>query len=119
MFPVRARVFFRNTIYFFNLLRFIAIDIVQTMMSVATLYLFSFSSYMQKTKHIFGSRSTVLPKNESASRSVQVCEKTAPRAYEVPPGAPYKCAPTLPSFWIWSAKKKIKLVLVEETGLTL
>ena len=91
---IKKLIFFK----FVNPLRFIAIDIVQTMMSVATLYLFSFSSYMQKTKHIFGSRSTVLPKNESASRSVQVCEKTAPRAYEVPPGAPYKCAPTLPSF---------------------
>ena len=32
----------------FNLLRFIAIDIVQTMMSVSTLYLFPFSSYMKK-----------------------------------------------------------------------
>ena len=45
-----------------NLLRFIAIDIVQTMMSVSTLYLFPFSSYIQKTKHVFGSHSTVPPK---------------------------------------------------------
>ena len=51
MFSVRAQLFFRKTIYFFNLLRFIAIDIVETMMSVSTLYLFPFSSYMQKTKH--------------------------------------------------------------------
>ena len=27
----------------------------QTMMSVSTLYLFPFSSYIQKTKHVFGS----------------------------------------------------------------
>ena len=42
----------------------IGIYIVQTMMSVSTLYLFPFSSYMQKkNKHVFGSRSTVLPEN--------------------------------------------------------
>ena len=39
---------------FFNLLRLIGIDIVQTTMSVSTLYLFPFSSYMQKTKHNLG-----------------------------------------------------------------
>ena len=54
------RVWFR---IFFNLLRLIGIDIVQTMMSVPTLYLFPFSSYMQKNKHVFGSRVTVLPEN--------------------------------------------------------
>ena len=34
--------------HFFNLLRLIDIDIVQIMMSLSTLYLFTFSSYMQK-----------------------------------------------------------------------
>ena len=33
------------------------------MMSVSTRYLFPFSCYLQKKKHVFGSRSTVLPKN--------------------------------------------------------
>ena len=47
-----SRVWFR--IFFFNLLRFIGIDIVQATMSVLTLYLFPFSSYMQKNKHVFG-----------------------------------------------------------------
>ena len=68
MYQVRCaqsvRVWFRGKLYifkFFNLLRFKGIDIVQTMMSVSTLYLFPFSSYMQKTKHVFGSRVTVLP----------------------------------------------------------
>ena len=36
------------------------IDIVQTMMSVSTLYL---SILMQKTKHFFGSCASVLPEN--------------------------------------------------------
>ena len=38
----------------FNPLRFIWIDIAQTTMSVSTLYLFPFSSYMQKTIHDLG-----------------------------------------------------------------
>ena len=46
-----ARVCFRKKYIFkfFNLLRFIGIDIVQTTMSVSTLYFLTFSSYMQKT----------------------------------------------------------------------
>ena len=51
--------------YFSNILRLITIVIVQTMMSVTTLYLIPFSSYMQKTKHVFGSCATVLPKNRT------------------------------------------------------
>ena len=50
-----ARVWFRKNIYFlkiFNLLRFIGNGVVQTMMSVSTLYLFPFSSYVQKTKRV-------------------------------------------------------------------
>ena len=38
---------------------------MQTMMSGSTPYLFPFSSYMQKTKHVFGSCATVLPKNRT------------------------------------------------------
>ena len=37
--------------YIFNLLKFIGIDILQTTMSVTTLYLFPSSSYMKKIKH--------------------------------------------------------------------
>ena len=40
-----------STFVAFTLLRLIGIDIVQTTMSVSTLYLFQFSSYIQKTKH--------------------------------------------------------------------
>ena len=50
------------------------------------------------------------------ARGIQVCEKSTPRAYEGAPGAP--CSQNLPSFLIWIAKKKRKLVSVEETGLT-
>ena len=39
-----------NSLLIFNLLRFIGIDILQTTISVSTLYLFPFSSYMKKTK---------------------------------------------------------------------
>ena len=59
MFSVRVQLLFRNTekknfFKFVDLLRLIGIDIVQTIMSVSTLYFFPFSSYMQKNKHVFG-----------------------------------------------------------------
>ena len=66
-----AQVWFRKKIKFsnfFNLLKLLGIDIVQTTMSVSTLYLSPFSSYMQKTKHVFGSRTTVLPKTTQVYR---------------------------------------------------
>ena len=55
-----ARVWFRKYIYlflFFNLLKFMGIDIVQTTMSVSTLYLFPFSSYMKENMFLVCSQS--------------------------------------------------------------
>ena len=48
---------------FFNILRFTSIGIVQTTMVRPTLYLFTFSSYMQKTKQVYKNGATVLPYN--------------------------------------------------------
>ena len=56
------------------------------------------------------------PASLRGARGIQVSEKSTPRAYEGAPGAP--CSQNLPSFPIWIAKKKRKLVSVEETGLT-
>ena len=45
---------------FFYLPRFIGTDIVQTMMSVSTLYLFPFSSYMQKKTYSVRAQLSIL-----------------------------------------------------------
>ena len=46
----------------FNIfVKFSSLDIVHTNMPVSTMHLFPFSSYMQKTKHVYKSGATVLP----------------------------------------------------------
>ena len=64
-----SRVWFRKkNIYFFNifiLLMFVGIGIVRTTMSVSTLYLFPFSSHMQKTKRCFQSERRFVHKNQN------------------------------------------------------
>ena len=60
-----SRVWFRNFFFLFkfNLLWFIANDILQTMMAVSTLYLFPFSRYLKKKTYFWFVRecSSVIP----------------------------------------------------------
>ena len=95
MFSVCAQISLRKT-KFFNLVGLIGIDNVQTTMSESTLYLFAFSSYMQKTKHVFGlfTKWDQLARKENLAKNVETRAQTqAPLGQKVHdpranPGAP-------------------------------